>query len=36
VITLDHDGSRAMPRHPAREIKTGTLRAILRDLNLKM
>jgi mRNA interferase HicA len=25
-----------MPRHPAREIKTGTLEAILKDLGLKM
>ena len=25
-----------MPRHPAKEIKTGTLRSILRDLDLKM
>ena len=24
-----------MPRHPAKEIKQGTLRAILSDLNLK-
>jgi predicted RNA binding protein YcfA (HicA-like mRNA interferase family) len=25
-----------MPRHPAKEIKTGTLQAILKDLDLKM
>ena len=25
-----------MPRHPSKEIKTGTLRAILKDLGLKM
>jgi mRNA interferase HicA len=25
-----------MPRHPANEIKTGTLQAILKDLGLKM
>jgi len=25
-----------MPRHPAKEIKTGTLRSILRDLDLKI
>jgi mRNA interferase HicA len=25
-----------MPRHPAKEIKTGTLKAILRDLDLQM
>ena len=25
-----------MPRHPAKEIKTGTLQSILRDLDLKM
>jgi mRNA interferase HicA len=25
-----------MPRHPAKEIKTGTLRSILKDLDLKM
>ncbi len=25
-----------MPRHPAREIKTGTLQSILKDLDLKM
>jgi mRNA interferase HicA len=25
-----------MPRHPAKEIKTGTLRSILKDLGLKM
>ena len=25
-----------MPRHPAKEIKTGTLEAILKDLDLKM
>jgi mRNA interferase HicA len=25
-----------MPRHPAKEIKTGTLDAILKDLGLKM
>ncbi|MGA2182496.1 MAG: type II toxin-antitoxin system HicA family toxin [Bryobacteraceae bacterium] len=25
-----------MPRHPAKEIKTGTLQVILRDLDLKM
>lgn len=24
-----------MPRHPAQEIKTGTLQAILKDLDLK-
>ncbi len=24
-----------MPRHPAQEIKTGTLHAILRDLDMK-
>jgi mRNA interferase HicA len=25
-----------MPRHPAKELKTGTLQAILKDLDLKM
>ena len=25
-----------MPRHPAKEIKTGTLQSILKDLDLKM
>jgi predicted RNA binding protein YcfA (HicA-like mRNA interferase family) len=25
-----------MPRHPAKEIKTGTLQSILKDLGLKM
>ena len=25
-----------MPRHPAKEIKTGTLQVILKDLDLKM
>ena len=25
-----------MPRHPAKEIKTGTLKRILKDLDLKM
>jgi mRNA interferase HicA len=25
-----------MPRHPAKEIKTGTLKSILKDLDLKM
>ena len=25
-----------MPRHPAKDIKTGTLRVILKDLDLKM
>jgi mRNA interferase HicA len=25
-----------MPRHPARDIKTGTLEAILKDLGLRM
>jgi mRNA interferase HicA len=25
-----------MPRHPAKEIKTGTLNSILKDLELKM
>ena len=25
-----------MPRHPAKEIKTGTLQAILKDLDLKI
>jgi len=25
-----------MPRHPKKEIKTGTLKAILRDLDLKL
>jgi mRNA interferase HicA len=31
-------GSRVsrMPRHPAKEIKTGTLQVILKDLDLKM
>jgi mRNA interferase HicA len=31
-------GSRVsrMPRHPAKEIKTGTLQSILKDLDLKM
>jgi mRNA interferase HicA len=25
-----------MPRHPAKEIKTGTLQSILKDLDLKL
>ena len=25
-----------MPRHPAKEIKTGTLQSILKDLDLEM
>jgi mRNA interferase HicA len=25
-----------MPRHPAKEIKTGTLQSILKDVDLKM
>jgi len=25
-----------MPRHPAKEVKTGTLQSILKDLDLKM
>jgi mRNA interferase HicA len=25
-----------MPRHPAKEIKTGTLRSVLKDLDLEM
>jgi mRNA interferase HicA len=25
-----------MPRHPAKEIKTGTLQSILKDLDLRM
>ncbi|MGO4879458.1 MAG: type II toxin-antitoxin system HicA family toxin [Bryobacteraceae bacterium] len=29
-------GVSRMPRHPAKEIKTGTLQSILRDLDLKM
>ncbi len=34
-ITLGAKVSR-MPRHPAKEIKSGTLQAILKDLGLKM
>jgi mRNA interferase HicA len=34
-ITLGSKISR-MPRHPAKEIKTGTLRSILKDLDLEM
>ena len=34
-IVLDSKISR-MPRHPAKEIKTGTLQSILKDLGLKM
>lgn len=34
-ITLGGKISR-MPRHPAKEIKKGTLQSILRDLGLKM
>jgi mRNA interferase HicA len=25
-----------MPRHPAKEIKTGTMQSVLKDLDLKM
>jgi mRNA interferase HicA len=34
-ITLGSKISR-MPRHPAKEIKSGTLRSILKDLQLEM
>jgi len=34
-VTLGSKTSR-MPRHPAKEIKTGTLQSILKDLDLKM
>jgi len=34
-IVLGSKRSR-MPRHPAKEIKTGTLQSILKDLDLEM
>jgi len=36
--TKIHKGNRSsqIPRHPSTEIKTGTLRAILKQLGLKM
>jgi mRNA interferase HicA len=36
--TLARFGNRCslLPRHPAKEIKTGTLNGILKDLGLKM